>query len=261
MRNHDIIQVHRFGEWSYDKQAFKRCEAVFVNGEGAIHHDCKLANFLLGVLKEGQRLKKKSLLVNCVFQDMSPHWGDVLKKLDYFSVREPLSAEHAKRCGGNPEVLLDSCADPQFLNGKPIRQLSKIVVGDTLPSSPVGAESPGGDVLSVFRYERFRLTCLFEDFVATLKTTKCYITGQHHGVYGAGLAGVPFVPLPSNTHKIESLIQWSGLPIKVCRTAKEVKEQIPYALRNHHIYKAFHKFLLSKDIFDAAKADKILGKL
>jgi len=253
LSEHEIIATHAVGEESYDAAALNACDVLFVNGEGTIHHRGPRADFLMHLLALAQERGKKTFLVNALFQQEPPYFPEVLGALDYFSVREPRSAESARRCGGDPVMLLDSCADPQYLTGRPRKQLSAITMGKTHPESPVHG------VLEALSFEQFRLNCKFEDVVATLKTCKLYITGQHHGVYAAGLAGIPFVPLPSNSHKIESLIEWSGLPIKVCTTAEEITAQIPVALANREVYTKFHNFLLSQRVFGRADLARALA--
>ncbi len=248
LRHHNIIATHKVHEMFYDLKKIEECDAVVVNGEGTIHHNAPAGNFLMEILDKGQELGKKTYLVNSVFQQSPPYYEKVLKNLTFFSVREPLSQINAQLCGGNPIVLLDSCADRIFRDRREaVRDLPCTVKGTTHPGSITHG------VLDNLNYDSFLLNHAFEDIIAMLKTTSLYITGQHHGVYAAGLAGIPFIPLSGNSHKIESLIQWSGVPIKICKTLEDILEQIIYAKNNRKIYKDFHDFLCSKDIFDESR--------
>jgi chemotaxis methyl-accepting protein methylase len=243
LKNVDIIASHNVHETTYNQAAMNECDVVFVNGEGTIHHHAPAGDFLMEMLALGQKLGKKTMLVNAVFQQLPPYYPEVLAALDFFSVREPFSADNAKESGGNPIVLLDSCADLKFLGGRTIQSLKGIVKGDVHPFSP------SAGLFSELPYPFFGIDCAFEDFVATLRNVELYITGQHHGVYGAGLAGIPFVVVPSNSHKIESLISWSGLPIPICHSVTEIKTAIAWALENKHIFHAFQKFLFRNKVF------------
>jgi len=251
---HDIIAVHRVGELWRDLAAIKACDAVLVNGEGTIHHRAEKGRFLLEVLREAQELGKKTLLVNALFQEEPPFYPDVLRNLDYFSVREPMSAQCARRCGGNPVVRLDSCAGIDLSAGASFKVSAAAVRGDTHPAAPTHG------LLEKLDLAHLGLGGRFEDVVATLKTCRLYVTGQHHGVYAAGLAGIPFVPVVSNSHKIESLIEWSALPIPVCRTLEEVQQGIEYALNHPEVYEEFHDFLMSRRPFGAGDLNRVLSR-
>lgn len=124
--------------------------------------------------------------------------------------------------------------------GEPLCELPPVVRGFTHPSSRCHG------ILDKHDYVRFGLHAPFRDVVATLRTCKVYLTGQHHGVYAAGLAGIPFVPIPSNTHKIGALIRWSGLDIPIAKTHEQVKECLRWALDHPDIYRQFHRWLLQQ---------------
>ena len=65
-----------------------------------------------------------------------------------------------------------------------------------------------------------------------------------------------FIPLPSNSHKIEGLIKWSGLPIKVCKSVKEIEEQIIWSLDNKPIFQEFQDFLFNQKYFTSETIEK-----
>jgi hypothetical protein len=66
-----------------------RVDVVIVNGEGTIHHG--RSRELLAVLAAAQKLGKLTLLVNCVFQEVT-EFHDTLRRLDDFTVRDPRSS-------------------------------------------------------------------------------------------------------------------------------------------------------------------------
>ena len=117
LNDHRIIKIHKVGD-NFDIKNIKKCDAVIVNGEGTIHHNKRAGNILMEILKTGQQLGKKTILINSVFQQEPLFYPEVLKNLDYFAVREILSQENARKCGGNPELLLDSSADIINRKGK-----------------------------------------------------------------------------------------------------------------------------------------------
>ena len=92
----------------------------------------------------------------------------------------------------------------------------------------------------------------FEDIVATLRGAEIYLTAQHHGVYAAALAGCPFITTPSNSHKIESFIDWTGLPIPICMGLEEIAPAMGFALRNRSMYAELADFMASQSVLTSA---------
>jgi len=255
LREHEIIAVHRVGETHYDQRAMDACDIVFVNGEGTLHHRAPKGDFLMSALGDGQATGKVTMLVNALIQQDAPYFNDTIKRLDFFSVRDPRSLVSARKCGGSPVLLTDSCADPCFLRGRKLRALPEIVKGDTHPVSPAHG------VLGQLPFPHFGLNVAFEDCVATLAQAKLYITGQHHGIYAAVLAGIPFVPLVSNSHKIEALVEWGDLPIKVCRKREDVIAQMDVALANPQAFKRLRERIMDLGVFRSEHLAQALSRL
>jgi len=244
------------------KELIDKSEVVVVNGEGTIHHQNRAGTVLMDILKYAQDTNKKTMLINTVLDFPAPYYNEVFKKLDYLSVREILSYDKAKQCGGNPEVLLDSCVDPINFTDK------NVLVQDTRGLTLKGNAHPGVSEYAILKtidlpILAFKRIFTFNTIVKSLKNARVYVTGQHHGIYAAGLAGIPFVPLSSNSHKIEGLIKWSGLPIKICRNRNDIMEQIRFASNkdNKHIYDDFHKFITSGNFLNKEKMEKLLNEI
>jgi len=251
LAGHEVIARNRVGERFYDEAALRSADAVLVNGEGTLHHGA--GGWLMDMLAHGQRLGKRTLLVNALFQQSAEFYPEVLRRLDFFSVREPQSFDAARLCGGYPELLLDSCVGASLENGITQPGVTGLVKGDTHPQSPVHG------VLDRLPFKHLGLDGRFADFVATVRQCRVYVTGQHHAVYGCGLAGTPFVALPGNSHKIESLLEWSGLPIKVCTTLEEIEKQILFAKRNPEVFLRFQEFLRAHRCFNTSDVERVLG--
>jgi len=81
--------------------------------------------------------------------------------------------------------------------------------------------------------------------VANLRTADLVVTGRYHGVYLAGLAGIPFVTLTSNTEKIQGLLEASKLPLKVT-SVRDINKDIDLARNNKLLYKEFSDYLYSQ---------------
>lgn len=234
----EIIGAHKVHELGYNKAAFNLADTIIVNGEGTIHHNAKAGNFLMDMLEKGQREGKRTCLINAVFQQEPPYCKKILQDLDIFWVREELSYENARDCGGNPDVKPD---------------LSANYVRWKMPDFSTQSEGvPRFVVYGNDWYGRMHgkvsLEWPFEDFVKKLHRKQwIYVTGQHHGVYAAALAGVPFIPVKSNSHKIEGLIKWSGFPIHVFNHPDEITpETIDKVRENYKLYREFSEWLYSK---------------
>lgn len=243
-----ITGRHANGTRDIDAAAFDAAEVILINGEGTIHHSGPRARFLLALIQRAKRAGKRVALVNALFQQYDAPADDILADLALLTTREPRSSAFARRFGGKPVTLLDSAADPAFLSkGKP-RKLTQVRV--------IGGSHRHGLILDPFEgYEGDRLTMrgtAYEDIVATLRGAEIYLTAQHHGVYAAALAGCPFITTPSNSHKIESFIDWTGLPIPICMRPDEIDPAIAFALKNRAMYAELADFLRQNSVLTSA---------
>jgi hypothetical protein len=239
-----VVGRHRVNTDAIDGTGWSGADWIVVNGEGTIHHNQPTGRFLLDQLDRAQREGKRTALLNALFQQEPPCAAGVLARLDHFSVREIASAASARACGGDPGVRLDLCAAHY-------RQLPPLPPSRRLPPVNVGYQHDGAGLgfrLTDLGHPYYGLDDDFAVIIANLRATRLYITGQHHGVYAAGLAGIPFVAVRSNSHKIEGLIAWSGLPIPVCSTRTEIAVAIRFATRNRSVFSEFHRFLLEQPV-------------
>lgn len=253
LKNHTIIDRHYCGSEIINFHNIDKCDAVVINGEGTIHHHRPASNFLMEILQRAQLKGKRTYLINSLFQHEPPYYPKVLQNLNYFSVREPLSYINACECGGNPKILADSCLGIRT-EGESICDINGIIIGLIRPDSGYS------NIVNHLDYPRLIITggILFRDIIATLKQCSLYITGQHHGVYASALADIPFIPIPSNSHKIEGLMYWfkqeTGLEIPICKGY--IDKYIEWALNNKDIYKKFSNFLINKRYFTGNLIDE-----
>lgn len=250
-----IAGEHDHREKRLDEVSFDLADVVFINGEGTIHHSGPRARFLMRLIQRTKQAGKKVMLVNALFQQYDCPEDDLLADLALLTVREPRSAGFARRYGGTPRLLLDSAADPAFLGRGKAMPLKRGRV--------IGGSNRNGLLYEPFaEIEGDELTMRsgrFEDIVATLRGAEIYLTAQHHGVYAAALAGCPFIASPSNSHKIESFIEWTGLPIPICMGLEEIEPAMAYALRNRSMYSELPEFLASKSVLTSAMIAEALA--
>lgn len=250
---HEIIAIHQCGTEWLDDNKFMECDAVIVNGEGTMHSGNPYSQTLLSFLKLGQDMGKKTYLINSVFQFTPFSYHDVLAKLDLFAVRDALSYECGIKCGGNPVAMIDSSfLDMQKHDGNSYAELSGIHYGFIRKDSPASSLILDYTRLGIGMYEPDHQKFL-GDVAETLKSCDVYVTGQHHGIYAAAFAGIPFVSIPSNTYKIEGLLLWfhneTGMLIPIARDYYGVETGIKFARASQYVYDAFRAFLMSKNCF------------
>jgi hypothetical protein len=221
---HEVTHWNAVDDFLLSDDTLADCDAVVVNGEGSINRNSRRAFFLLESLQRAQAMGKRTYLLNGIFQAIDPGWEQTLRNIDYICCREPRSADAlAAYCGRRAEVLVDFCLAGIADAGQPLMDpVPPVLKGVTWPYSAFHG------VLEDLPYPELPVAdgISFEDLIATLSRTGLYLTGQHHGVYAAVAAGVPFISVPSNTHKIESLIEWSGLPLPICLTKEQVVDAI-----------------------------------
>ncbi len=221
-------------------------DAVIVNGEGTLHHGAGTEYF--AVLGAAQRRGKLTAIVNSVFEAQSG-WAQVLQALDDFCVRDARSLAFARARGLNCRLVPDSLLEARFVDRALIELNERIAVTDWHPQRDQDVGAALSRVLdSVPEAFYFPLmhgvhAHLWRHAPATLGSASWILTARHHGVYLALLTRRPFVAFPSNTSKIEGLIEASGARIPVCSSADQIEEAMCYGLANLDEYDRLAEFV------------------
>ncbi|MBT9292159.1 glycosyltransferase family 29 protein [Prosthecodimorpha staleyi] len=218
-------------------EAHEDYDVVVVNGEGSMHHGVHSFHQKMLLLGEAVARRRPAFLVNTVWQRNGRLFDHVLRHLDAITVRERASQRDLKaRHGIQAELRLDASF--------------------WAPVAPVAAREDfgGGTVVTDFYSRQFgnfvRMTggllkakpyidmgeYGWPELIASLRTASLLVTGRHHAVYAACRARLPFVAMAGNTHKIEGLIEASGLPIPIAREARELPGLIDWADRHRSTY-------------------------
>lgn len=224
--------------------AFASClqatDIVLVNGEGTIHHNSLRALGLLALTKSAIEAGKKVLLLNATIQQMSPALlKDVLPMVDLIHVRESASFHALRQLNLNPILApdlaflaLDDVSDPKIslLDSRDHILVTAGVTAnrDSLQTLFNGVKSTGkkpvylsiGDggetalATEVCREMSVSFvdagTLGVKELVGFLRQFPAAISGRHHINIFLMRAGVPFLPLPSNTWKIEETLKLVG---------------------------------------------------
>jgi hypothetical protein len=235
---------------SFLRSRIEEADAVIVNGEGSIHHG--FGAHLLSILEAGQRLGKKTLLVNAVLQEVDS-FDDVLAQLTDLTVRDVRSSEFLSNRRIGHRIVVDSMLEAQFDSAPLFDLTGRVVVTDWHPARDLDVGSILRSTLSNSKIDAFFLPLahgihrrVWRQIPATLASAELMITARHHGIYLAALAGVPFVALPGNTHKIEGLLALSGFPIPLCTAADQLESALHFARSNRSLFTEFSQWLLSQ---------------
>ena len=253
-----------------ERRWIEACDAVVVNGEGAMQEEAKgwddgrVTKIMQG-LELAKELGKRAYLVNSVWYHNTPGWGDVLRSLDGLWVREVASQrEMEQEQGVRPDAFLDlsySCAvDP----GVRARNLAGLDVVGTFYERNMadgerfgrfnrhfwrsahlglGGSADGGPVLS------------WSHVVTSLQGANVYATGQHHGVYAACRARVPFAAFRLYNHKITGLLEWAGVEIPIAANLAELVDSIKFAKENRAVFETLFDWMESRPVWPGLRAD------
>jgi len=223
-----------------------------MNGEGALQEEAKgwedgRAGMLMQGLKQAKDMGKKVYLVNAVWLNMRPVWGDLLRSLDGLSVREPIS----QRCmeeeqGVRPDVYLDlSYSCPLDMSKGDGRLAGKDVLGTIYPRNMPDHDKFSGRNWMFWGMKRLRMggtgdykeeIADWSDVVNSLRPARLYVTGQHHGVFAACKARTPFAFFKVYNHKIKGVFEWAGVDIPIAEDRRQLREAIRFARENPGVF-------------------------
>lgn len=203
------------------KERLSEIDVVIVNGEGTIHHGG--GAHLMTILRIAQKMRRRTYLVNAVLQDLAVSDLEVLAKLTMCTVRDASSARYLKRRAVPYRIVFDALIEAAFVPVPAVNMAGRIVVTDWHGNrqKDVGKACTQllkdlGDDAVFYPLDDEVRAAQWAHAVADFQTARLVVTGRHHGVCLAALAGVPFVALGSNTWKIEGLLRlFPGRP-QVC---------------------------------------------
>jgi len=236
-------------EQSYVIDIIKKADAIIINGEGTIHHN--QGQDLLCLAEVSRKLNTYVFLVNAVIESLEGY-DEILNNLTDLNVREINSSNFLKNKGINHRIVLDSILEANFNGDKKLDFKDKIILTDWHIKRDADV---GRKILEFERKYRkdivfFPLHHLYHlqndnwrGIIESLSEAKVIITGRHHGVYLAGLAGIPIVAMPSNTYKVEGTLKMFSEEISFCDTDDNLEEKMDYAINNPKIAKNFQAFL------------------
>ena len=225
---HQIIHVTKM-PMGPELQWIKQCDAMVINGEGTMQQEAlgwqkNRATKMLEGLQAAKDLGKKAYLVNAVWYNMKPQWGHLLRSLDGLTVREPISQRYMEQEQGiKPEVYLDlsySCRLDMTKGDEAFA--GKVVLGTIYRRNMSQRDVFTHKNWMFWGMKRFKMggegdgmteVVDWSYLVNSLRKAKLYVTGQHHGVFAACKARIPFAFFKVYNHKIKGVFEWAGVDI------------------------------------------------
>lgn len=232
------------GEWA---------ELVIINGEGSIHHNYPRALALLAQAKVLADRGKRVHLVNATIQAMDRTLlAAVLPALALLHVREARSRGELEGVTSHASVTPDLAYAARFSPGvgappapSDVGSAERVCLltpgvlahpralaqqADAITAAglrPVYfCVSDGGEARVAPGFCRERgiefvdaASVPWDRILPFLRRFPVGVSGRHHVNIFLTMAGVPFVPLPSNTWKVEATLDLVRYPVPVCRTA------------------------------------------
>lgn len=216
------------------EHAVRECDAVVINAEGTIHHGAGL--HLLAVADRAVELGKPTLVVNGVFQQI-PEYHDTLRRCTDITVRDLRSSAYLTELNIPHRVVPDSILEASFVERAQRDLAGRVVVTDFHHERDrdVGRAMQGLLVDLAERgcydpMEHFERAEAWRSVRADWKTADVIVTGRHHGVYVALMAGVPFVALASNTWKVEGVLEMVGLSWALWKPGEDLRGRCKMAI-------------------------------
>lgn len=205
-----------------DHRFIDECDVVVVNAEGSIHHNAPWGLTILKALKYAQSIGKRTFLLNALYEKMDRRFDDIIAGCDVVIARELYSYNNLKVLNPNTELFPDFCV----LNSEIVTSIEGVVGGIYKTKTHHSAiykdcfQRLNVDTLSIGgKYT-------FDQYVSSYANIDLLLTGQHHAVYAAMMAGTPFIPTFSNSHKIESFLDWMDIPVMMCTTPQQVDAEM-----------------------------------
>ena len=220
---------------------------LIVNGEGTIHHDSIGARSLIGLCVAGKRLGKRVTILNCSIYALGDALLTALRNsVDQIVVREPVSHRYLTGRGVEATLAADclflasqrrqsDAAIPNGLkslidSGKRIAVYTPGVLSGSgqVPSSLIREDvkqlvNAGYSVLYyVVEAEDEHLAAAakqagaviiplgalsWDEVFPFLRSASLVVSGRYHINIFSAVCGVPFIPMQTNTEKMEGLLK------------------------------------------------------
>lgn len=168
---------------------------IIVNGEGTLHHSPQASDSLLDI-----PINKPKILVNSVWEKMYC-CSNFLSNFSFISVRE--SRSYNKICKSVAKEKVEIVPDLIFFD--PIELVKQESIGYSDSVMTHVCDTLGRNK-NFFPMQKVHAPSIGA-YVSWMRSLDLLVTGRFHGVCLAMLLNVPFLAIPSNSHKIEGILE------------------------------------------------------
>ncbi|RIA56326.1 polysaccharide pyruvyl transferase family protein [Dichotomicrobium thermohalophilum] len=236
-----VAKLPLHADW--DALAPDRFDAVIVNGEGTLHSSNRGARRIAEIPAWAARRGVPAHLINSVYQNNNDTIAAQVARFATIAVRDTRSAAEMSRHGIDPRVVPDLSltwqVEPAHLTGdkiiingsvsKTARGRLYALSGRDRPYVPITSRPPRDKDAQRFYDAKRALAMIrppgvkrahlrnsiatFDEFVSCLRAhASGIVTGRFHMVTIALCLEIPVMAVPSNTHKIEALLEHLDMP-------------------------------------------------
>jgi hypothetical protein len=205
-----IGSLHRDSLPQDNRSILSKANLVIVNGEGSIHHS--KCQHLIDIANE-----YPAALINCVYQGNESNIA--LSKFCLVTARESRSANHLIECGAHDvEVVPDLMFAAQILR-EWTRAVPALDLGIT--DNVIDRQSGHPPFVPDPR-----------EYIQWLDQHCRVVCGRYHAAVACCVLGIPFSCWPSNTWKIEGMLDDIGLPHLCFATREQAMQNCPMSWDN-----------------------------
>lgn len=232
----------------------QKIDHVIVNGEGSFHHNAPRALGLLALMKTALDTGKKVSLINTTIQAMGAELiRAVLPRLDLIHVRDERSRRELQDQMGIQSQVTTDLAFLAMLECKDTTWHCLNSHDYVLVTAGVTAQEPAlNALLDAIKHvgKQAVYFCIgdgrerdlavrvcgpknvpvvdahdipWEETASFLRQFPIAISGRHHVNIFLMRAGVPFLPIPSNTWKVDETLKMVGYPLTPVEAFSEIK--------------------------------------
>jgi hypothetical protein len=203
------------------RQRLQAVDMIIVNGEGTFHRGSIFIRRLLEAIPKG----KQAIIINTLWDKMFFDNEEELNVFSLITVREGMSYCALKQVYPDSKIMVV----PDLIFTVAVPPITGIGYGDSVLASLKEDMA--------FKYNYFPMQGEGADtasYISWLRSLELYVTGRFHGVCLSIVAETPFLAFPSNSHKIEGILQDMGAPDLIIGSFKDIekkkelaKEKIP----------------------------------
>lgn len=212
----------------------KHCDLVIFNGEGTLHDSAGIN--LFKKCEIAKKLDKKVVLINTVWQNNSEKYEQLLNYIDLISCRESRSYNALPHFAKDKAFIVPDIAFYGNITKDKIKNDDLIFTDSVLQENTKILEF----YAKKFNKKIYYMTgpiienCLNEEIYQKMSQNSKIITGRFHALVLGIKYGIPTFCIPSNTHKIEGLLEDVELTNYYIDTIDDFEQKIINFINSNH---------------------------